>query len=88
MHKKQRVIKSDLKRIDALKEQDIDYSDNPKTDATFWREAKVVFPHEKVHLSVRFDRDLVEWFRQKGTRYQTRMNAILRTYMEATRKAS
>ena len=35
-------------------------------------------------LSMRFDPDVLEWFR-KGPRYQTRMNAALRAYMEHAR---
>ena len=35
-------------------------------------------------LSVRFDPDVIEWFRTQGPRYQTRMNAVLRAYMQHT----
>ena len=38
----------------------------------------------KALLSMRFDPDVLEWFR-KGPRYQTRMNAVLRAYMEHAR---
>ncbi len=34
---------------------------------------------------MRFDPDVIEWFRTQGPRYQTRMNAVLRAYMEHTR---
>jgi uncharacterized protein (DUF4415 family) len=39
----------------------------------------------KERLTVRFDADMVEWFRRQGRGYQTRMNAILRAYFEHTR---
>lgn len=53
------------------------------TDAAFWKDAKVVMPNRKVVVTMRLDADLLEWFRkQRG--YQTRINAILRTYMQAT----
>ena len=38
----------------------------------------------KALLSMRFDPDVLEWFR-KGPRYQTRMNAVLRAYMQHVR---
>jgi len=56
------------------------------TDANFWKEARVVLPQAKQTITIRLDADLLEWLRkQKG--YQTRINAVLRTYMEANRAA-
>jgi uncharacterized protein (DUF4415 family) len=52
------------------------------TDAEFWKNAKVVWPSRKAVVTMRLDSDLLEWFRrQRG--YQTRINAILRAYMNA-----
>ena len=34
-------------------------------------------------LSLRIDADVIEWFRSQGPGYQSRMNALLRAYMEA-----
>jgi uncharacterized protein (DUF4415 family) len=52
------------------------------TDVKFWKKAKVVLPQPKQTVTIRLDADLLAWLRQqKG--YQTRINAVLRTYMEA-----
>ena len=52
------------------------------TDETFWRDAQVVLPQPKQLVSLRLDADLLAWFkRERG--YQTRINAILRAYMDA-----
>lgn len=52
--------------------------------ADFWKTAKVVHPEgPKERLTVRFDRDVVAWFKAGGRGYQTRMNAVLRSYFEA-----
>jgi len=52
------------------------------TDVDFWKGAKLVLPSRKAIVTMRLDRDLLEWFRrQRG--YQTRINAILRAYMTA-----
>jgi len=52
------------------------------TDVNFWKKAKVVLPQPKQTVTIRLDADLLGWLRrQKG--YQTRINAVLRTYMEA-----
>jgi uncharacterized protein (DUF4415 family) len=40
-------------------------------------------PLPKRHLNLRIDADVVEWFKAKGPRYQTRMNAVLRAHMDA-----
>ena len=52
----------------------------------FWDQAELVVPVAKRAISLRVDEDVLEWFRGLGPRYQTRMNAVLRTYM--TRAAS
>jgi uncharacterized protein (DUF4415 family) len=40
-------------------------------------------PPKKTLLSLRIDSDVIEWFRKQGAGYQSRMNALLRAYMEA-----
>lgn len=52
----------------------------------FWDEAIVVPPPLKEAISIRIDQDVLEWFRRRGPRYQTRMNAVLRSYMTTTRR--
>ena len=53
------------------------------TDAEFWKKARVVLPAAKQTVTIRLDSDLLEWLRrEKG--YQTRINAVLRTYMKAS----
>lgn len=47
----------------------------------FWEDAEVAVPEAKQAISLRVDRDVLDWFRRTGPRYQTRMNAVLRTYM-------
>jgi uncharacterized protein (DUF4415 family) len=38
---------------------------------------------KKALLSLRIDADVIAWFRKQGAGYQSRMNALLRAYMEA-----
>jgi uncharacterized protein (DUF4415 family) len=52
------------------------------TDEEFWKETRVAYPRPKEVVTIRLDADLLEWFRkEKG--YQTKINAILRAYMNA-----
>jgi len=52
------------------------------TDAAFWAKAKVVMPRAKRTVTMRLDADLLDWFR-RNRGYQTRINAVLRAYMNA-----
>ena len=78
-------IKSDLARIDAQSDRDIDYSDIPELDEKFFREARVVVPPGKKQLTLRIDADVLEWLKAQGKGYQSRINAVLRAYYEAHR---
>ena len=50
----------------------------------FWDEAVPVLPAAKIPISLRVDSDVLAFFRETGPRYQSRMNAVLRSYMERT----
>jgi uncharacterized protein (DUF4415 family) len=52
------------------------------TNEAFWKNARVVMPVPKEIVTMRLDADLLRWFRQHPG-YQTRINAILRAYMNA-----
>ncbi|HEY6770102.1 MAG TPA: BrnA antitoxin family protein [Candidatus Sulfotelmatobacter sp.] len=75
--------RTDFKRLRAMRDAAIDFSDIPKLDASFWKTAKVTMPEPKDRLTIRVDRDVVRWLKKNGRGYQTRINAILRSYMKA-----
>jgi uncharacterized protein (DUF4415 family) len=52
-------------------------------DEEFWRNARVVVPPRKKSVHLRVDADVLTWFKAQGRGYLTRMNAVLRSYMEA-----
>jgi uncharacterized protein (DUF4415 family) len=54
--------------------------------AEFWRSARVVVPSGKTSVHLRLDNDVVEWFRARGKGHLTRMNAVLRAYVEAQKQ--
>ena len=78
-----KTIKSDLKRLDAMKDEDIDYSEIPELDEAFFRDARVVVPPAKKQLTIRVDADVLDWMKGQGKGYQSRINAVLRAYYEA-----
>jgi uncharacterized protein (DUF4415 family) len=74
---------TDFKRLRAMRDSEIDLSDIPKLDKSFWATAKLTLPERKDRLTIRVDRDVVRWLKKHGKGHQTRINAILRSYMEA-----
>jgi uncharacterized protein (DUF4415 family) len=52
------------------------------TDEAFWEDAHVVLPRVKESVTINIDADVLEWFRGEDG-FQTRINAILRAYMDA-----
>jgi len=52
------------------------------TDAAFWKRAKLVLPERKTSITIRLDADIVRFFKREP-RYQTRINAVLRSYVAA-----
>ncbi len=86
-----RKPRTDWKRVDALKDNQIDFSDVPELTPEMFARAVVrrgLKPVvRKKLLTLRIDSDVVEWYRSQGLGYQTRINALLRAYMEERKKA-
>ncbi len=55
----------------------------PVGDDDVWKNARVIMPVPKQPISIRLDEDVVAFFKKSGPGYQSRMNAVLRSYMEA-----
>jgi uncharacterized protein (DUF4415 family) len=60
----------------------------PILDEEWFRTAKLVLPERKVPVSIRVDREVIEWFKAQGPRYQSRMNAVLKAYVGAQKRAA
>jgi len=52
----------------------------------FWENATVHMPESKQQITLRLDPDVIRWFKRSGRGYQSRMGAVLRSYVEAKRK--
>jgi uncharacterized protein (DUF4415 family) len=73
---------TDWKRIDAMRDEDIDFSDIPKLGPGFFANA-ILWPGPKEQITLRLDPDVLKFFRKQGRGYQTTINSVLRKYMEA-----
>jgi uncharacterized protein (DUF4415 family) len=82
--------KTGLDKLRKLTDAEIDASIAGDPDWEFdeldWSEAVVVMPPKKKAISIRVDEDVLDYFKQEGAGYQRRMNAVLRSYMQQTRK--
>jgi uncharacterized protein (DUF4415 family) len=78
---------TDWEWLDALQDEDIDLSDLPEITPEMFAKAVVrrgLKPApRKRQVTIRLDDDVLEWFRAQGEEYQTRINSLLRAYMEA-----
>lgn len=72
-------------QIAATQDKNIDFSDIPELDATFWREAELVEPDHSEQITMRVKRSVLEYFKAPGKGYQTRINRVLESYVRAHR---
>jgi len=74
--------KTDWKRLADMEDNDIDTSDIPELDEDFFKHAVFRVP-AKQPVTLRLDSDVLAWFKSQGQGYQTRINKLLRSYMES-----
>jgi uncharacterized protein (DUF4415 family) len=93
MKKKSTIVKYSLSQVEALRKRGEDPTrhDAPEAESLgkdFWKSARVVMPPGKTSVHLRLDRDVVEWFRARGKGHLTRMNAVLRAYVESEKRSA
>jgi uncharacterized protein (DUF4415 family) len=69
--------------IEAQMRDDPDWADLTEID---WSKAVAVHPIPKNAISIRLDSDVIDFFKAQGRGYQTRINAVLRHYMDEVKK--
>ena len=74
---------TDWKRLESITDEEIDFSDIPELGEEFFRNAEIRLPQRKQHVSMRLDAEVLDWFKKQGQGYQTRINAVLRAYVQA-----
>ncbi|GJL56686.1 MAG: hypothetical protein NPIRA02_38180 [Nitrospirales bacterium] len=79
-------IKSNLKKLDALMDDEINYDEIPQFDEAFLKSVEMKFSPGKKQIALRLDTDILEWMQAQGKGYQSRINAVLRAYYEAHQK--
>ena len=82
-----RKSRTDLDRVDKIKDNDIDLSDNPEITPEMFAKSivrKGLKPvKRKAQITLRIDEDVLTWFKNQGPGYQTHINSLLKAYKEA-----
>jgi uncharacterized protein (DUF4415 family) len=77
------------KELQEMPDEAIDLSDIPEQTGTGWRRVSELVPAEnKQQITLRLDADVIAFFRGTGRRYQSRINAALREYVNSQRKSA
>ena len=78
---------TDWSRVDRMSEEELEATITSDPDEggfqPNWAQARLVTPGTKKSIHLRIDPDVLEWLKSQGKGYQTRINAILRQYMDA-----
>lgn len=74
--------KARLDAVAAMPEDQINYKDAPYLPNAVWLKVAEL-PANKRQITLRLDAEVLEFFKHMGARYQTRINAVLRAYVEA-----
>lgn len=77
-----RKSKTDWQRMAEEDDERIDTCDIPELDETFFEKAELRVP-AKQPVTLRIDEDVLAWFKSQGKGYQTRINKLLRQYMDS-----
>ena len=66
-----------------MKDEEIDTSDIPPLDDSFFATSRLRMPGKKVSVTLDVDADVLEWFKAQGEDFHNRVNAALKIYAEA-----
>jgi len=79
-----------LANLAAMPDSKIDYSDMPKQtgDVKWTRPGALVSGENKRQVTLRLDSEVLDFFKNTGARYQSRINAVLREYVKAHRNVA
>ena len=76
---------NELVRLREVRDEDINYTDISETSDDWFKTAELALeltskrPKEKISMLI--DHEVLDFFKQSGTGYQTRMNAVLKGYV-------
>ena len=74
--------RTDWAALEAMTDEDIDYSDIPPLSNEFFENATLRIPATQARDLIELDSEVITWFREQGAEYKTLINSVLRRYIE------
>ena len=80
---------TDFARLEAMTDEEVEAAIDHAEEGEFdWSTVYIGIPKPKRQLTIRLDGDVIEWFKAQGTGYQSRINAVLRSFVEDQKRRS
>ena len=79
------ILKTNWDKVDNLKDEDIDYSDNPEVTDEMFQLMQFREP-EKKGIYIKLDNDVIEFFKKTNKHYQVTINKVLKAYKQSVEK--
>ena len=82
--------KTDWKRVDAMSQAEVERlsgKDEGPLAAEWESTVMVGLPPAKQDIHIRLDGDILDWFKARGRGYQTRINAVLRAFVQTRQRS-
>lgn len=77
------ISKTDWEALEAMTDEEIDYSEIAPLSAAFFERARVWRPQPQVTLELQVDADILEWFQNTSDNWEAQVQAALRFYVES-----
>jgi uncharacterized protein (DUF4415 family) len=81
--------KTDWKRVEAMSPTEVERladKDEGRLEPDWESTVMVGLPPAKQDIHIRLDGDILDWFKARGRGYQTRINAVLRAFVQTRQR--
>lgn len=79
--------KTDWAKVDALTDEEIDYTDSPEITAEMFQLMRKYEPQKKITVNLRMNKDIVDFFKEHSQKYQTKINEVLAAFVRGYKKS-
>ena len=79
--------KTDWARVDAMTDDEIDYTDSPEITAEMFQLMRKYEPQKKITVNLRMNKDIVDFFKEHSQKYQTKINEVLAAFVRGYKKS-
>lgn len=79
--------KTDWDKVDAMTDDEIDYTDSPEITEAMFKVMRKYEPPKKITVNLRMDSEIVDFFKKHSKQYQTKINEVLLTFVRGYKKS-